>query len=241
MSVHALRAPTVLDVRFLDGPIDPAAWSRAGWVGVGYLTDASGRVPPSLGLAFHNPGHGRRIFRAWRARFGPDGADAALRVAVIEGPAVGHPPGYFVHLGADPEWAAAHAPAGPPATAGHEPVAGYVVHRVTPPVGTDHLATFKAELARHGRYTLVPILWGGCRFEPVPDLAVHMTRVRFRAAAEVGAGDIDRVCFGAPRRGTPATSAGSGMDGKHRTRRSDDAGLIAEESSDGSDRGVRRR
>jgi hypothetical protein len=227
MSVNALRAPTVLDVRFLDGPIDPPAWSRAGWVGVGYLTDASGRVPPSLGLAFHKPGHGRRIFRAWRARFGPDGADAALRVAVIEGPAVGHPPGYFVHLGADPEWAAAQGPAGPSAGDRALPVSGYVTHRATPPAGTDHLATFKSELARHGRYTLVPVLWGGCRFEPFPDLAVRMTRVRFRAAAEVGAGDIDRVCFDLEPGRAMNQSAESRTDQKPQARRTNDVGLVA--------------
>ena len=70
-----------------------------------------------------------------------------------------------------------------------------MVHRVTPPAGTDFLSAFKTDLARHGRYSLVPILWGGCRFEPVPDLTFRMTRVRFRTTAEVGENDIDRVCF----------------------------------------------
>jgi hypothetical protein len=206
MTDHRLHPGRRLHVRFLDGPIDPPAWSRADWIGVGYLADAAGRFPPSLGLVFNKPGHGRRIFRAWRARFGPGGADAVLRVAVVEGPAEGYLPGYFVHLGADPEWAAAQGSPGPPAGTPGQPVAGYVVHRAAPAAGTDHLGTFKAALARHGRYTLVPVLWGGCRFEPVPDLAVRMTRVRFRAAAEVGAGDIDRVCFD---RGPDRAPAGS--------------------------------
>lgn len=233
MSADAPRSRTVINVRFLDGPIDPPAWSRAEWAGVGYLTYAGGRVPPSLGLVFHKAGPGRRIFRAWRSRFGPDGADAALRVAVIEGPAAGQAPGYFVHLGADPDWAAAQGPA----TAGRKPVAGYVVHRVTPPSGTDHLAAFKAELARHGRYTLVPLLWGGCRFEPVPDLAVRMTRVRFRVAAEVAAGDIDRVCFPLP----PHQSAGNGTDARAQARRPDDVGVVAKVSEGGHARWGQRR
>ena len=156
MSADTVRSPTGLHVRFLDGPIDPPAWSRAEWGGVGYLTDASGRVPPSLGLMFHKAGHGRRIFRAWLARFGPDGADAVLRVAVIEGDVTGYPPGYFVHLGAPRRRRPGPVGCRRPARA---PVAGYVVHRATPPAGTDHLAAFKAVgLAR--RYT-IPVLWGG--------------------------------------------------------------------------------
>jgi len=234
---HTTDRPAGLYARFLDGPIDPPAWSRAEWLGVGYLTDAAGRVPPSVGLVFRKAGDGRRIFRAWRARFWRDGADAVLRLAVIEGPASGHRPGYFVHLGADPDWAAAQEPAGPPTTAGHDPVAGYVVHRVTPPAGTDHLAAFKAELARHSRYTLVPLLWGGCRFEPVPDLAVRMTRVRFRVAAEVAAGDIDRVCFPLP----PHQSAGNGTDARAQARRPDDVGVVAKVSEGGHARWGQRR
>jgi hypothetical protein len=151
-------------------------------------------------------------------------------VAVIEGPAAGHPPGYFVHLGADAQWAAAQDVVGPPGGGPSSPVAGYVVHRATPPAGTDHMATFKFELARHGRYTLIPILWGGCRFEPVLDLVVRMTRIRFRTTAELGAGDIDRVCLGrASRERTPDPLAGSRLDWKHRTRRSTHVGRIAEE------------
>jgi hypothetical protein len=227
MSVHAFRAPTEINVRFVNSPINPSAWARAEWMGVGYLTYEGGRFPPSLGLLFHNAAYGRRIFRAWRARFGPDGADVALRVAIIEGPTVGYLPGYFVHLGADPEWAAAQEPAGPPATAGSEPVSGYMVHRVTPPSGADFLSAFKADLARHGRYTLIPILWGGCRFEPVPDLAVGMTRVQFRSATEVGANDVDRVCFSRRPVPSPDPMAGSGTSEKPQTRRSVDVGLVA--------------
>jgi hypothetical protein len=240
MSADTVRSPTGVHVRFLDGPIDPPAWSRAEWGGVGYLTDVSGRVPPSLGLVFHKPGHGRRIFRAWRARFGPDGADAVLRVAVIEGPLTGYPPGFFVHLGADPGWTATQAPVGLPAPGPCTPVAGYVVHRATPPAGTDHLAAFKAALARHGRYTLVPVLWGGCRFEPIPDLAVRMTRIQFRAAADVGAGDIDRVCFGHDLGRSRGKWAGNGTDEKSQARKSSDDGLDAEESGDRGGQWARR-
>ena len=214
MSTDVARSPTGLHVRFLDGPIDPPSWSWAEWVGVGYLTDPSGQVPPSLGLVFNKPGHGRRIFRSWRARFGSDGADAVLRVAVIEGPVAGYSPGYFVHLGADPVWAAAQAPIGRPAADPLAPVAGYVVHRATPPAGTDHLAAFKAALARHGWYTLVPVLWGGCRFEPVLDLAVRMTRIQLREAADIAAADIDRVCFGHEQGPGPGQKIGGERDGR---------------------------
>lgn len=195
MSAHTTDPIRPLRVRFLPVPIDPPAWARADWLGLAFSLDAAGRVPPALGLAFRHPGQGRRIFRAWRARFGPVGADAALRVAIIEGPAPGRSTGYFVHLGAHPDWTGQDTAGLPASEELGESLSGYVVHRATPPVGTDHLTAFKAELARHGRYSLIPVLWGGCRFEPIHDLSVRMTRVHFRTTAEIGANDIDRVCF----------------------------------------------
>ncbi len=183
-----------LRVRFLQGPIDPPTWAEAQWHGVGYVTDPAGSAPPGLGLAFLNPGPARRIFRSWQSRFGPAGADDVLRVAIVEGPAPAHPPGYFVHLGADPEWAAQESGA-MPSPGPWDLVSGSAVHRAIPPAGTVHLAAFKREYARYGRYTLVPILRLGGRFEAAADLAIDMTRLWFRTAATVGTGDIDRDCF----------------------------------------------
>jgi hypothetical protein len=188
---------------FVSSPIDPDTWNEAGWRGVAYLYYPEGQALPGMGLLFDKLAPGRKIFTDWRAKFGSNDRTEALRIAIVEGDVPGFEPGYFVHIGFDPEQVRVRA-----REQGlddrQNPVMMMVsrVHRMTPPVNSPNLADFKREFAKYGRYVLLPVIFVDGQPTPQYDLSIEKTKIHFRTAAEIGDNDIDSACFGkAWRRG----------------------------------------
>jgi hypothetical protein len=184
---------------YYSAPIDVDTWNKAMWLGVLYVGFPDGKTPPLLGLLFQNELAGRKVFTDWRAKIGPKDEKEDLRVAIIEGAAPGREPGYFVHIGPDPdrvmERAKEQGYADP-----RKLVMGLVsrVHRMNPPPGSPNLANFKKEVARHERYGLVPVFLRNGNPTPDMGLVIEKSKIHFRLVEEVGADDIDKVCFSNP-------------------------------------------
>jgi hypothetical protein len=62
------------------------------------------------------------------------------------------------------------------------------MQRMLPANGSPHLARFKEEFRKHGRYSMIPV-----SAECVPDfeLAIEKRKVHFRKAGEIQRGDLD--------------------------------------------------
>jgi hypothetical protein len=181
---------------FVSSPIDVDTWNDAVWAGTAYFHDPSGKELPALGLVFRNEAAGRRIFIEWRSQFGKSDVSEYLRIAIIEGDVPGEGPGYFVHVGAEPDVVLVRAK-----VAGIEDTSKLLmslvsrIHRMTPPPGSPNLPKFKEQYAKFGDYELVPVFIRGGRPEPAFDLAIRKKKIHFRAVTDVGTNDIDRVCF----------------------------------------------
>ncbi len=78
-------------------PIDIPVWDKAGWGGTCYGWDD--RQPPFMGLMFKNLEAGKKIFTAWRARWGREEADDALRITIVTGICKSNPHHYGVIVG----------------------------------------------------------------------------------------------------------------------------------------------
>lgn len=180
---------------FFSSPINVPLWDQARWLGVAYLHDPQRKQPPGMGLIFQNERAGRQIFSEWRASLGVSDALEDLRVAIIEGDVPDMEAGYFVHIGFEPDRVLEHAK-----FQGHpEPEKLLLtlvsrVHRMNPDPTSTHLAEFKADFKRHGKYELMPVFKVGGDYRPAPELLVAKTVIHFRLFANVGPNDIDQVC-----------------------------------------------
>jgi len=78
-------------------PIDIPVWDKAGWGGTFYGWDD--RQPPFMGLMFKNLEAGKEIFTDWRARWGREDAEDALRITIVTGIYKSNPHHYGVIVG----------------------------------------------------------------------------------------------------------------------------------------------
>lgn len=173
---------------FLSTPIDPDLWDRAGWRGAAFVRDPSGLERPGMALLFQNEKAGHQIFSGWHSGIGVADADECIRVAIIEGEVPGQEPGYFVHIGANPDLVAQHAKA-------RHLLPFSRVHRMPPEPGSVHLSNFKRDFRRLGHYWLMPGFFRRGGPEPEWELAILKRKLALRTVDEIGEDDVDRVCF----------------------------------------------
>lgn len=198
--LQALQAKSVrTDPRiFLTGPILPALWDRAEWQAVGMFHYAD--RPPTLGLAFEDEAPAREIFTDWRHRFGTRDTEEELRIAIIEGDLPGEEPGYFVHIGMNPEVAITKL-----GEAGYDPeldlwLLGSRVHRMHPEEDSVNLEMFKEEYRSQKAYNLAPFIVRSDRRISLPfdELAIYKTEIQFRDISQIQENDIDMVILSWP-------------------------------------------
>jgi len=66
------------------------------------------------------------------------------------------------------------------------------IKRMTPAPGSPHLGQFKKEMAKHQRYSIIPLSPKGERYF---DLAIGKKEVLFRQSLEITGNDLDAVVF----------------------------------------------
>jgi hypothetical protein len=164
-------------------PIDIPVWNKARWAGT--LFAMAGQLPPILGLIFRDIQAGISIFARWRAKWGQEDLQDALRVVIVTGVSVEYPAHYSVLIG-------------PNIMLGVDPdtkvfVSVSRINRMTPEAPTN-LNLFLANYRRYGRYLLVPAeMAAPPRIEV--DSFLMKRHLHVRAAWEIGENDPDSAAL----------------------------------------------
>jgi hypothetical protein len=177
---------------FSESLIDIPLWDAAGWKGTAFLHDPSGMERPGLGFLFDDMDAGRRIFLGWQERVGKVDEYEEIRVSIILGEILGLPSGYSLHISSDPSHAARRARDKGLALDFKTAIIVSRIKRMTPNPGSPHLGQFQEDLARHGRYLLVPVSSKGT---PALDVAIEKHEIHLRQASEIGPHDLDAAVF----------------------------------------------
>jgi hypothetical protein len=176
-------------------PIDPDLWDQANWHGTVFMRPQEDDRPSILGLGFTNECAARRIFQDWRKRYGRQDRFEELRVFIIEGEMPGRPPGYSVHVGADPRNVFRRYQKLGLMADGDLLAITSRINRMNAP-SSSNLAAFKEAYERFKAYFLAPALVddGGTRvLKKMLDLSILKRTIYFRRASEIGNNDPDTV------------------------------------------------
>lgn len=169
---------------------DIETWERANWRATLFMSYGEPGIPPCLGLAFDDGADGKEIFRQLRAALGDDDVFDELRVSIIEGDIPGEQSGYSVHVSSEPANTAKRLHRAP--VIGPFVIARQI-HRMNPDAGSPHLARFKQDFSREGRYLLVPATFNASDESASPhlELAIGKHHIHFRQASDIAPDDID--------------------------------------------------
>lgn len=160
-------------------PIDIPAWNKASWGGT--LFAMASTPPPILGLMFRDLQAALSIFAGWRAKWGQEDLQDALRVVIVTGVSATNPAHYSVLIGPNITQGIAHDT--------RVFVSVSRINRMTPDTPTN-LNLFLANFRRYGGYLLVPAEMGSPpRIEMSSFLAKRHLHVR--SAWEIGENDPD--------------------------------------------------
>lgn len=160
-------------------PIDIPAWNKASWGGT--LFAMANQPPPILGLMFRDLRAALSIFASWRAKWGQEDLQDALRVVIVTGVSAKNPAHYSVLIG-------------PNITQGVDRetrmfVSVSRINRMTPKTPTN-LNLFLANFRRYGGYLLVPADMGPPpRIETTSFLAKR--HLHIRSASQIAENDPD--------------------------------------------------
>lgn len=160
-------------------PIDIPAWNRASWGGT--LFAMADQPPPILGLMFKDLRAAVAVFAGWRAKWGQEDVQDALRVVIVTGVSATNPAHYSVLIG-------------PNITQGIDRdtrvfVSVSRINRMTPETPTN-LNLFLANFRRYGGYLLVPADMGS---PPKIEMSSFLAKrhLHVRSAWEIGENDPD--------------------------------------------------
>lgn len=164
-------------------PIDIETWNRARWRAAVFLSNAHGGEP-GLALAFEDAVAARAIFEAWLRRWGSEGSDATLRLAIITGITTANPAAYAVSVGPHISTAA-----------GEEGKTFVMVSRIQRMDASTplNLQRFLDAYAKAGAYDLAPAHLRGPSVPPQPffDLALRRRQLTVRPAWQIDEHDPD--------------------------------------------------
>ncbi len=182
-----LRDPETMkhsDRRVLS-PIDIDLWDRAGWQGIMYLScPAPYTEPPILALTFKDADAAKAIFRQWRERWGAQGSDNDLRLAIITGLTRRYPATYTVVVGPCQSLAAFK-----------QSKTVFIISRMLrmEPATGENLERFLAAYRRAGCYVFAPAHRIGADQPPslFTELAIRRQQLDVRPAWQIGDNDPD--------------------------------------------------
>jgi hypothetical protein len=177
---------------YLHSFINVDKWNRARWKGTAFMHDPSGESAPYLAIMFEDIAAGKEIFKEWRDRIGSVDQYEEIRISIIEGEIPGELPGYTVHISSNPLNTAGRAHANGLTYDWKKFAVIGRIKRMTPAPGSPHLGQFKKEMAKHQRYSIIPLSPKG---EPLFDLAIGKKEVLFRQPLEITGNDLDAVVF----------------------------------------------
>lgn len=164
-------------------PIDIPAWDKAGWGGT--LFAMASRPPPILGLMFRDLQAALSIFAGWRAKWGQEDVEDALRIVIVTGVSAKSPAHYSVLIGPNITHAV------------DRDTKVFVsvsrINRMTPETPTN-LNLFLTNFRRYGGYLLVPADMGA---PPGIETASFLAKrhLHVRAAWEIGENDPDSIAL----------------------------------------------
>lgn len=165
--------------------IDVNLWNRARWCGTAFFHYGP-PYPPLLGIMYTDKDAGRKIFEAWRKRFGSFDEEDQIRVAVLTGVDRSNPYTYRVIVGTQPDL--------------DDPTKLLVMTSRFHTMEATTLANLNLFVEQHKlakSYGLVPA-FPDSQGTPVPatDLVIGKTQVVVRPAWQVGDNDPDIVALG---------------------------------------------
>lgn len=164
-------------------PINIKLWDKARWCGT--LFAMAEQPPPILGLMFQDFLAAQSIFAAWRAKWGSEDVEDALRIVIITGISAQHPAHYAIAIG----------PNISQAVKSDTKVFMSVsrINRMTPET-SKNLDLFLVNYRRFGGYLLVPASMGGS-----PELGMECflakRQLHIRPAWEIGENDPDSMAL----------------------------------------------
>jgi hypothetical protein len=168
--------------------IDMDKWNAARWKAVVYLNHLEGTKPPCLGIAFENGEIGKQIFADWIEYFGRVDSYEELRIIIVEEDTPSEKPSYTVRISSNPWHTEERARASGMMIDASTALVVTRVNRMHPEPDSPHLATFKREFEKHGKYFLVPISikrLPQISYEPHFEYSIGKTEIQFTRVSEL--------------------------------------------------------
>lgn len=171
---RALGVRSVIDVR---------SWGQAGWKGVAYLQFRED-YPPVMALLFKNGEAARRIFDAWRKRFGPYDEKDEIYVGIARQISEEHPYHYGVIISSER----------PGDTSGRQ-VITVATRSLTMEALTDaHLSRFLDTYGKFRAYYLAPaVLTASGEPDILSDTAVLKRKLSVKDAANISDNELEAI------------------------------------------------
>jgi len=183
---------------FVVGFIDVDLWNQAQWSGTFFMHN--GIDPPWLGIIFQDRDSAKKIFQAWRERFGKYDLYEELRLSIVEGDIEGEEPGYSVHISADYENIFKRAD-----ELGINIPRDLILifsrlHRMNPAPDSPNLRRFKEQYRKFKSYRLIPGVPENGSIRPFFDLSITKREIHFRHVDEIKSrNDPDAILIGGYR------------------------------------------
>ncbi len=173
-------------------------WDRAKWRGVVFM--GWEEKAPVMALLFTDSQAAERILKGWVDLVGSRDENELIRIAIIEGDIAGKPPGYTVHIGADVRQLAKTA-RGDAKGPGPVVVSATRQQRMVNAQNSPHLAAFKEQYAKHGRFYLTGAVMDPVSGQPLlnPSCRIEKRLVHLRRSTEIALeNDLDAIVLARP-------------------------------------------
>lgn len=155
-------------------------WNDAQWEGAGFATSPD--QPPILMFLFKNAEAGKKIFKAWRERFGNVDERDELRITLVRGIEKENPHHYRIGVGANIEKELSPA----------KLIATTVRSNTMTPTSSENLERFLADYKKYSCFWMVPGTFGeDGRPDMDRSLSILKEKVIIRDAWEIGLNDPD--------------------------------------------------
>lgn len=169
--------------------IRDALWDQAKWLGVGYMVMPNREAQPILGILFENIEAGKKIFAAWRKKFGERDQNEEIRITIVKGIDRNNPYHYKVGIGSNIKAFEKERDKG----SSRFFSASTRIHVMTPQ-SFQNLDNFKLAYDCFGSYFFAPGSMGKDGLPNViSDLALVKKEINFKEAWEIRPNSIDSV------------------------------------------------
>ena len=164
-------------------------WNDAKWFGVVYAVDQNAKSLPVLGILYENIEAGRKIFAAWKKKFGNRDNQEQIRVTIMRGIDRDNIHNYRVAVGSNIKQPEEQGP--------KFVVSVSRLHTMTPQ-SSQNLGNFIRAYKAFGSYLLAPSYITEDRLlEIIFEFGITKREINIREAWNVGVNDIDSVAIDA--------------------------------------------